>query len=64
MTYYVVVFVFVVVGIALATLIEMDAELDNPNSKRTPSQIFIQNLILFGIACPLLGIAIQHFTQW
>ena len=64
MTYYVVVFVFVVVGIALATLIEMDAELDNPNSKRTPSQIFIQNLILFGIVCPLLGIVIQHFTQW
>lgn len=64
MTYYVVVFVFVVVGIALATLIEMDAELDNPNSKRTPAQIFIQNLILFGIACPLLGIAIQHFLQW
>nr|DAJ63420.1 MAG TPA: hypothetical protein [Caudoviricetes sp.]DAV40406.1 MAG TPA: hypothetical protein [Caudoviricetes sp.] len=64
MTYYVVVFVFVVVGIALATLIEMDAELDNPNSKRTPSQIFIQNLILFGIVCPLLGITIQHFLQW
>lgn len=64
MTYYAVVFVFVVVGIALATLIEMDAELDNPNSKRTSSQIFIQNLILFGIACPLLGITIQHFLQW
>lgn len=61
MTYYVVVFVFVIVGIVLATLIEMDAEVEKPNSKRTPCQIFMHNLILLGIVAPLIGIVLHQF---
>lgn len=61
MTYYVVVFVFVIVGVVLSTLIEMDAEVEKSNPKRTPYQIFMHNLILLGIVAPLIGIMLHQF---
>lgn len=61
MTYYVVVFVFVIVGVVLSTLIEMDAEVEKPNPKRTPYQIFMHNLILLGVVAPLIGITLHQF---